>query len=178
MRHLALTMVAFALAAGVNTGSVALQSRTGVMTRRFGARAWYVHLGLTLPAWGAFIFLLVDLGHHVRWPLPAELMGAGVALLLVGIGLWVATFIQLGLERVANGYFFGRGPTEAVEGGVFRWLRNPMYDSYFMVFLGLALFKANAVYLLMAAESYLLFNVIEARVENRPFEHRAARGPA
>ncbi|MEX2586717.1 MAG: methyltransferase [Actinomycetota bacterium] len=169
MGHLMLTAVAFVLAAGINTASVAVQSRTGVLTRWFGARAWYVHLGITLPAWGAFLFLLVDLGRHVRWPLPEELVGAGVFLLCASAALWVVTFVQLGPERVANGYFFGRGPTEAVEGGVFRWLRNPMYDSYLMAFLGLALFKANAVYLIMAAESYLLFNVIEARVENRPF---------
>jgi hypothetical protein len=42
-----------------------------------------------------------------------------------------------------------------------------MHDSYFIAFVGAGLHHANAVYLLLAAESYLLLNRFEARVENQ-----------
>lgn len=139
-----------------------------VIARRFGAKAWYVHLGFALPARGAFIAMVADLGRSVRWPLPGEFVDAVLGLVLISVGLWIAACFQLGPERVANGYFFGRGPTEPVEGGVFRWSRDPMHDSYFRMFLDFVLAKANAAYLLIAAGSFL-FNLFEARVENRPY---------
>lgn len=169
MRHLILTIVIFAVAAGINTGSVVLQRRNGFLTRRFGARGWYLHLALITPGWVVFLILLARIGNHVRWPLPSALRPVGVVLLLMSSGTWLWAFAQLGPERVANGYFFGRGPREPVEGGLFRQLRNPMYDSYLVALVGLALFRAKAVYLVLALESYLLLNLMEARVENRPF---------
>lgn len=62
-------------------------------------------------------------------------------------------------------------------GGVFRIVANPMYDGYTLAF-GQALRCRNAVYLLLAAESYLLLNRIEARIENARFageKKRSAR---
>lgn len=163
-------MFAFAAAAGANTVSVMIQQSRQVLTRRFGRRGWYVHLALTAPLWGVFVYLLSGLGRHVIWPLPASLRPAGVALLVVGAALWLAAFVQLGPERTANGFFFGRGPAEPVTSRLFARLRNPMYDSYALAFVGLACTRANGAYLLLALESYLLLNVVEASVENRPFE--------
>ena len=42
-----------------------------------------------------------------------------------------------------------------------------MYDSYALALTGLALQRANAVYLPLAGASLLLLNQIEARIENR-----------
>lgn len=167
MTHLLLTMAAFALAAGINTGSVALQLRTGLLTRRYGSKAWYVHLAAVTPAWLLFLYLLSNIGRHRGWALPEQLRPAGIFILVIASGLWLWAFTQLGPERTANGNIFGRGPAEPVDKGPFRLLRNPMYDSYLLAFVGLALWKANAQYFLLALESYLLLNVLEARVENR-----------
>jgi protein-S-isoprenylcysteine O-methyltransferase Ste14 len=169
-----LVMMLFAVAVGVNAGSVALQQRTQLFTRRFGARAWHVHLGLVTAAWAAFVLTLIDHGVHVRWTLPHALHPAGVAVLAVSAALWLWAFAHLGPQRLANGYFFGRGPSAAVRSGPFRWLRNPMYDSYALAFVGVGLVTNNAAFFVLAAESYLLLNIIEARVENGPFPAKEA----
>ena len=110
------------------------------------------------------------MGGHVVWPLPAALRPVGVVLVAAAAVLWLAAFVQLGPTRTANGFFFGRGPAERVDGRLFRWVRNPMYDSYALALVGTAFATANGVYLLLALESYVLLNRMEAPVENRPFE--------
>lgn len=178
MTHLVVTTVVFALAAGINTASVALQQKTSIFTRRFGPSAWYVHLAVITPGWLAFLFLVAGVSRHFRWALPDLLRPAGVALVLAAVALWLIAAIQLGPERIANGHFFERGPRTALGTGLFRWLRNPVYDSYALAFVGVGLASANGVYLLLAGESYLLCNLMEARVENRPFRQDPASGRA
>jgi protein-S-isoprenylcysteine O-methyltransferase Ste14 len=168
VKHLALTLLAFAFAAAVNTGSVAIQQRSQLLTRTVGSAAWYFHLGLISPPWIWFLALLRDLEQHVRWPLPDRARPLGSALLAAAGLIWLVAFRQLGPARVANGNFFGRAPTAPVAGGIFRWLRDPMYDAYALAFIGAALRRANAAYLLLAAESLVLLNGCEASVENRP----------
>jgi protein-S-isoprenylcysteine O-methyltransferase Ste14 len=166
------------MAAGVNTLSVAWQQEREWLTRRFGSRAWYVHLAIITPIWGLFLLLQGRLGSQVHWPLAPELKPAGVALGTLGVALLLGTSWQLGLTRTFNGYFFGRGRQEPVSGGVFRWLRNPIYDSFLVLFVAEAFGLGNAVYLILAAESFLLLNQLEARVENRPFRADPRTGPA
>src|SRR5262245_27855131 len=156
--RLLVTVSAFALAAGTNTLSVELEARRGHLTRRFGRRAWYVHLALVTPPWVGFLALLPGLGRHVRWPLPRRLRPLGAAFLAIAVLLWLQAYRQLGAVRVANGDHFGRRPRQRVAGGVFRFLANPMYDSYALGLVGLALLRRNAAYLLLAGESYLLLN--------------------
>ena len=168
----------FAIAAGVNTLSVALQQERHWFTRHFGEQAWYVHLVITTPIWGLFLVLQGRLGSQVHWSLAPELELAGMALAAVGVALLLATLWQLGLTRTFNGYFFGRGRKEPVSGGVFRWLRNPMYDSFWILFVAEAFWLGHAIYLVLAAESFILLNQIEARVENRPFRADPRPEPA
>jgi protein-S-isoprenylcysteine O-methyltransferase Ste14 len=168
MRRLLITMGAFALAAGVNTASVAVQQRFSLLTRRFGRRGWYVHLAIVIPPWTGFLILLPGLGRCVRWPLPRHLRLLGAPLLVIAAILWLLAFGQLGPTRTGNGNVFGRGSQEPVRGGIFRVLRNPMYDSYVLAFIGAAFRSLNGVYLLLAGEAYILCHQLEARVENRP----------
>jgi protein-S-isoprenylcysteine O-methyltransferase Ste14 len=167
MRRLLLTVAIFALAAGANTASVAIEQRWSLLSRWFGRRGWYVHLGIVVPPWALFLALVPGLNRHVSWPLPARLRSPGTVLLGAAALLWLLAFRRLGGARTANGNIFGHGSQERVEGGLFRVLRNPMYDSYALALAGLAFRRRNAAYLLLAAESYLLLNQMEARVENR-----------
>jgi len=45
-----------------------------------------------------------------------------------------------------------------------------MYDSYAAALVGLAFLTGNAAYLALAGEAFVAFNIVEARVENRPFD--------
>ena len=176
MRRLLLTLLAFAAAAGLNTASVALQQQTACFTRWFGRRGWYLHLALVLPAWGAFLALLPGLGRAIHWPLPRWWRPVGDAVLAVAALLWLLTVRELGAARTANGDIFGHDSRPPTRGGPFRCRRNPMYDSYALALVGLALHRANAVYLPLAGASLLLLNQIEARVENRGVHHEDTEG--
>jgi protein-S-isoprenylcysteine O-methyltransferase Ste14 len=177
IRRLVLTMSTFALAAGANTASVAVEQRWSLLTRWLGRRGWYVHLGIVVPLWALFLALVPGLGRYVSWPISGRLRPLGTVLLGAAALLWLLAYRQLGGARTANGNIFGHGSRARVDGGVFRILRNPMYDSYALALAGLALRRGNSVYLLLAAESFLLLNQVEARVENRLLgESRPERG--
>lgn len=173
-RWLTLTLAAFALAAGVNTASVALQRRTGFLTRRFGRWGWRLHLALVLPPWGVALALLPGLGRRICWPLPRALRPLGLPLLAGAALLWWSAFRLLGAARTGNGDAFDVVNARPITGGIFRWLANPMYDSYVLALLGAALRTRNGVYALVAGELYLLLHQMEARVENRPYRAPAA----
>lgn len=170
MTYLLLTVALFALAAGINTASVGLEQNRGWLTHRFGRYAWPVHLLLISPAWALFLFVLSQLGGHVHWLLPAVLQPLGWLVLGAAVLLFLASLWQLGLRRTLNGYFFGAAPSTPISGGLYRWLDNPMYHSYWLAFVGTALAQANAAYLVLAAASFLLLNRCEAKVENRPLQ--------
>jgi len=176
MRRLLLTMLAFAVATGVNTASVEIQQRRQWLTRCFKDWGWYVHLALIAPGYLWFFSLLRGLGSQARWPLPRTLRRLGMPLGLLAAALGLGALGQLGPAGALDGYFFGRSKPNRVSGGVFRWLRNPMYDSYVLAFVAAACRKQNAVHLLLAAESFVLLNLIEASVENRPFQETRREG--
>jgi len=173
MRRLLLAMLAFAVATGVNTASVEVQQRSQLLTRCFKGRDWYAHLALTTPGYLWFFSLLRGLDTRVRWPLPGALRRLGTPLALSAAALGLGALSQLGLAGTLDGYFFGRSKPNRLSKGVFRWLRNPMYDSYVLAFVATACRKQNAVHLLLAAESFVLLNLLEAGVENRPFREAA-----
>ncbi|MGI8552941.1 MAG: PEMT/PEM2 family methyltransferase [Dehalococcoidia bacterium] len=173
MRRLFLTIAAFALAAGVNTASVAFQQRSAYLTRKFGRHGWAVHLAVVTPLWVSFLALLPGLGRRVRWPLPARLRPFGTPLFLTAAMLWLLAFRKLGATRTGNGNLFGHGSQEPVSGGIFRLTRNPMYDSYVLAFIAAALRSLNGMYLVLAGAAYVLCHRIEARVENQPLRQRS-----
>lgn len=166
-------MAVFAAAAGINTASVALQRRTGLITRLFGRGGWYIHLGLVLPAWAVFLALLPGVNRAIRWPLPRRGRRVGNGLIIGSAAIWLLAYRHLGAARIANGDVFEHVKPVELEAGPFRVVRNPIYISYALALAGLGLRRCNGVYLLLAAESYLLLNQIEARVENAALAARA-----
>lgn len=167
MRRLVLTSLALAVAALTNTASVVLQQRGRYLTRWFGRRGWYIHLTLVLPFWAAFLATLPGAGDRLRWPLPRRLSGFGTLLLGAVAVLWLASYRQLGGTRTGNGNIFGHGSPARLRSGVFRVRPNPMYDSYVLALIGIALRRRNAAYLLLAVEAALLCYGMEAHAENR-----------
>lgn len=176
--RLVVTALALAAAVAINTASVALEQRRSLLSRRFGRRGWYVHLAVVTPPWALFVALLPSISGRVMWPLNPRLRPLGKALAVLGAAIWLDAFARMGPERTANGYFFGHGPRQQVTGGVYRWLHNPMYDAYALVLAGVGLRTRNARFLVLAAEAYLLLNLVEARVENRPFSPAPLSEPA
>ncbi len=50
-------------------------------------------------------------------------------------------------------------------------MKNPMYTGFFLVLLGIALWKNSLYDLAIALESLLLLNGFQARIENRGLNH-------
>lgn len=175
MRKLGATAIALATAVALNTASVEA-ARRGLMRQWFGRRAWSIHLLAITPAWGLFLLLLPTLPPDLFTRLPRRLIPAGAVLLIASAALWTWTFALLGPERTANGYFFDRGPRGAVNGGPYRWLRNPMYVGYIGLLAGTALATRRPAYGLLAIEAGILLLGVEARAENRPFKGAGRSG--
>jgi len=93
-------------------------------------------------------------GWHARRPWWLPLQVAGVAVLTAAVAVLVAAFVQFVTE--------GRGtpapvaPTETlVVGGLYRYVRNPMYVAVVAAVLGQALLLGRAVLLAYAAAVWL-----------------------
>lgn len=168
--RLAITLTAFALAAGINTASVAYEHRSQWLTRRFGDRGWEVHLLVIAPGWTLFLWALARLGKPLGWPLPDTVWVLGPPIALAGVALTIAGFLRLGIVAALNGATFERARRRATRRGVFAWVAHPIYDGFALAFAGTGLWSTNAALLVLAVASYLLLNCCEARVENRAIE--------
>lgn len=171
MSSLKLSAAALALAAGVNTLSVASQLRWRYLERLAGRRAWSLHLALITPAWTLFAASLPRLGDDPRLALRPR-RRLGLAMLGLGGYLWLASAKEIGMTRVLNGDAFGAAPPRRLRTGPYRWLADPIYDSYALALGGLAMVTGRGAYALLGLESLVVLNFIEARVESRSFSRR------
>ena len=178
-RHASLgwAMAALAVAAGVNTASIAIQARYRLLTRMFASRDWAIHLILISPVYTWFLYLVASLVRDTAHRRPGRFRPIGAIVCIVALMVWVVAYRQLGPARTGNGYFFGRGGSTPVQGWLYRWLANPMYDSYTAMLIGLAIWNSDKRFLPLAAEAYLMFNIVEARVENRWLAEASADAP-
>lgn len=161
MGYLLLTCVMFALAIGINSGSVFAQKRFGFYDR-WPNNGWLLHSLVILPFWTIFIYLLINLNSHYLLRFQAvPFLGYvlfGLATLLFGLAI-----CEIGSQSLLNGNWFGRG--QISHAGIFNFLENPIYDSYLLAFIGAALAGGNTAYFVIALESYIGLNIIESQVE-------------
>jgi protein-S-isoprenylcysteine O-methyltransferase Ste14 len=98
------------------------------------------HLGLVLFPW---LITHFQTGTP-RWPLAVRALG--VALIVLGVLVNVATFVQFPAEGI--GTPFPTNPPSSckvIVGGPYRYVRNPMYVSYFVAIIGEALLLSRPV---------------------------------
>lgn len=161
MGYLLLTCVMFAVATGINSGSVYAQKHFGFYDR-WRHNGWLLHSLVILPSWITVVYLLMTLSNHYVLRFRAvPILGYSfftLATLLFGLAL-----SEIGWQSLFNGTWFGRGSVS--HAGIFKFLENPIYDSYLLSFIGAALASGNMAYIVIALESYIGLNVIESRVE-------------
>ncbi len=164
------TLGLFAFSSVLQTGLIYVQQRSGSLSDWWGARAFSIYNFVTLAPWAAFLLFYGTLQFEEYPPLPWSslwLQALGVVLVLSGavLALWVATLF--GPARL-NGlrHFTCATKEERIVTGPFRWIDNPMYTGYFLILMGIALWQNSLYDLVIALESLLLLNGVQARIEN------------
>lgn len=113
----------------------------------FGMFAWMIN-----PAWMSWS--AVTLPAWIRW--------VGVAVLLMGSGLFVWTFRSLG--RNLTDTVVTRRHHTLVQHGPYRWIRHPLYTSAALLIVALSLICANW-FLLFTGVALLCVLVMRTRIE-------------
>lgn len=170
----------FLLSSGLQAGLILLQQSGGRLTRWWGIHAFAIYNIITLLPWTAFVLVYVVFQFTEHPALPWEglwLQVTGGILIFAGVSvaLWVA--ILLGPARLNGRRFFQPAlQEERVVSGPFRWLENPMYTGYFLMFLGIALLRNSLYDVVIALESLLLLNYFQSTIENRGLSARTQQG--
>ncbi len=164
------TVGLFLLSSGLQAGLIYLQHTSGRLSSWWGSLAFPIYNVITLIPWAAFALAYVTLQFRQHPPLPWSnlwLQVIGGILVVSGtcLSVWVATLF--GPARL-NGlrHFAGATKEERIASGPFRWIDNPMYTGYFLILLGIALWQNSLYDLVIALESLLLLNGVQARIEN------------
>lgn len=160
MGYFVLTCAVFIVAIGINSASVYAQKHYGFYDRWH--RGWTWHSIAILPAWILFVYLLVNLNRHYVLRFDA-IPVIGYALFVLAAALFSLGLREIGWQSLTNGNWFGRGRIS--HSSIFKILKNPIYDSYFLSFIAAALAWGNAAYFIIALESYIGLNIVESRVE-------------
>jgi len=162
MVYLILTTLSLILAVAVNSTSVYLQKHK-LFYDKF-ERGLLVH-GLTItPFWVLFALLLSGLNGTYKIDIP-EYLGVGYLSVIIAIGLFVVSIRQLGLGALVNANFFKKNSIKPVSLGIYKLFKDPIYDSYFLLFIGLGFAMSNAAFFIIATISFIGLNIIESKVE-------------
>lgn len=160
MFYLYVTVAVFALAVLINSFSVYIQKKYKFYQKFKRPLLW--HTLVILPAWLTFAYFLVNLSSNsslefIKSPY------TGLALIVIAVCLFVTALQATGSQALVNGNFFGE--TKIINTGIFTYIKNPYYTSYWLLFIGLGFMYGNGSFLVIAAESFILLNIIEAKIE-------------
>lgn len=138
--------------------------------RRYTPWSFRVHLwvmGFLWNLWNAGIVALVVILPPMA-PMPVSVRAVGVVLLIAGLTISTWHRVLLGRARFMGGRCFDRKYDTRVAGGLYRYLRDPIYDGIVLAFLGLALWRGNTDFLLLAFASFLFLNIFMSQIEGAP----------
>jgi protein-S-isoprenylcysteine O-methyltransferase Ste14 len=120
----------------------------------------------------------VVLGLLLDWLLPAyvlrvllsfpERIVIGIVLIAAGLGLIIAA--QLAFREAGTNVEPWKPSLAIVTGGVFRWLRNPMYVGGILILVGLAILLASDWMLVMTIVVALILHIGVVKREERYLE--------
>ena len=100
--------------------------------------------------------------------LPLSMRIFGVILVLLGLALSTWHRLLLGRKKFMGGRCFDRQYDTWTSGGLYRFLKNPVYDGIILTFVGLAFWRENTDFLILALASFLFFNIFMVRIEGAP----------
>lgn len=149
--------------------------------RRRGLRAWYlVEVGLLWGGTTLFILILAPIWLSWRWEgvIPLQILGGALLVVSIVIGVWAA--FKMGWARLLfAGALFPPGelaeknrvPQRLVVEGPYRYVRNPLYDTDFLLILGAALLT-RSWFLVLLAVLYLAQLALQLPLEEKELRQR------
>jgi protein-S-isoprenylcysteine O-methyltransferase Ste14 len=155
-----ITVLSLLLAVAVNSCSVYMQKQRRVYDKfRHGL---LLHALIILPFWLLFGFLVGALDKHYRLQtISLPVLGYGLAALAACI--FISAVYVLGPGSLINSNFFK--PRPFTHDGIYKYLKDPTYDSYWLLFLALGFITSNGAFFVIAGLSFIGLNVIESRIE-------------
>ncbi|GAC1387419.1 MAG: hypothetical protein NVS1B7_1220 [Candidatus Saccharimonadales bacterium] len=150
-------LIALPAAIAVNAISVYLQKSRNFYTKKFADHAWLVHRIIISIFWGLAVLAGFGLAYS-PWKYSKTNVPLGALLMTVAVVLFVLAIKQIGSQALGNGNFFGQKLRNL--GGIYRYLKNPIYLSYAVWYVGLTFVTQKKTFLLMA-----LIVIIGLRVE-------------
>lgn len=151
------------MAVVVNSLSLYLQKKHGVYNR-FKSFGMAIHAVVILPLWGVFIVLLCTLKHVDQLSVSWGFNISGAVIMALAVILFVVALKEIGSNALVNGdIFLSKKRTRA---GIYKYLKNPIYDSYTLLLFGAAFVYQNYGYLVLAALSIPLLHLFEVKAED------------
>ena len=130
-------------------------------------KAWNRHLVTNGILWLVLFADVLALQFILpRQDLPPLTRLLGLIMILGGVALVAWTRILLGRDQAMGNRFYFPHTTRKVLVGPFPFVRNPMYDGFILILVGLGLSLGIYGDLVLAGVSFLLLNVWLARIEN------------
>jgi len=116
------------------------------------------------PFWLTFVLLISGLNQAYGIDMP-EYPSVGYLLIVIATSLFVVSIRQIGSGALVNANFFQKSRVKPISTGVYKFLKNPIYDSYSLLFMGLGFALSNAAFFVIAGVSFIGLNIIESKIE-------------
>jgi len=160
--YLTLTALSLVLAITVNSASVYLHRRWRIYDGF--ENGLLVHGLVITPFWLTFVLLISGLNQAYGIDMP-EYPSVGYLLIVIATSLFVVSIRQIGSGALVNANFFQKSRVKPISTGVYKFLKNPIYDSYSLLFMGLGFALSNAAFFVIAGVSFIGLNIIESKIE-------------
>ena len=166
-----ISILALVATIAVNSGLVYLQ-KTRQIYQRFGHQAYLVHSVVITLVWGGFI-VTEFLANATTWRLGHTYPAIGLPIMAAALAVFVAALTQIGGNALANGNFF-HYPIRKL-GGIYCYIKEPIYWSYAAWFFGLALLTGMKVFLVHVVITLIGLVCFESWVERPTSPERSPK---
>jgi protein-S-isoprenylcysteine O-methyltransferase Ste14 len=156
-----ISILALMATIAINSALVYLQ-KTRQLYRRFGHQAYFVHSVVITLVWGGFI-VTEFLANASTWRFNHTYPAIGLPIMAAALTLFVAALTQIGGNALANGNFF-HYPIRKL-GGIYLYIKEPIYWSYAAWFFGLAFLTGMKVFLAYVVITIVGLVLFESWVE-------------
>ena len=131
---------------------------------------WKLHFTLNSILWSALLMWIVLAQFQdadLFFSAPIRL--AGVLMTIGGVFLVFKVAKVLNLQELMGRRFFYPSESKKIDGGIFKYLNNPMYDGFILILVGLGFYLGLSFDFYLAGASFIFLNVFLASVENYKF---------